>query len=353
MYQYLSDKLRLLSLVSIVLVVYIHSGFHYTDSEVGGMVLNYYLQEGISGMLGRLAVPLFFAISGFLFFRGTEEDEKVVYQKLRRRVRTLVIPFIFAALFQPIVFLLLEHTPAASYMNTSFSQYLTEPWWKILCRIFYYDFPNETPFAFQLWFLRDLIIVMCFTPLLWKMKRIRLGMEAFMFMMLVLILLDLKHVPSKAFFWFCFGAQYLQGLRWSSITPILLLSYCLFSVLQLVFPNDLWIYFEVPIILVGLLCLWAYYDKLIPQSFILSSQKSLWVLCQCIFFVYLYHMPLLHVVRKGIVAILHPSSLTYALSYLISPWILIVILVAVSILLNKYMPKFYSLLVGGRVLQKF
>lgn len=350
---YLSDKLRLLSFVSIVLVVYIHSGFHYTEAEVGGMALNYYLQEGISGMLGRLAVPIFFAISGFLFFRGTEEDVKVVTQKLRRRVRTLLIPFILAALFQPIVFLLLEHTQAAAYMNTSFSQYLSEPWLKILCRIFYYDFPNETPFAFQLWFLRDLIIVMCFTPLLWRLRRIRFGMEILMLVMYALLLFEVKHIPSKAFFWFCFGAQYLRWLKPTSLTTVGILLYILLSILQLAFPNDLWTSFEVPIVIVGLLSVWTCYDKLIPQSFTLSGHKALGMLCQSTFFVYLYHMPLLHVIRKAIVVLLHPSSLTYATSYLISPWILIASLLAISLLLNKFGPKFYAILVGGRVRWKF
>ncbi len=349
MTQYLSDKLRLISFVCIVLVLYIHSGFHYTDAEVGGMALNYNLQESISGMLGRMAVPMFFAISGYLFFKGTENNKKVVCQKLRRRFRTLVIPFLLAALFQPIVFMLLEHTPAAMYMNTSFSQYLSEPWWIILCRVFYYDFPNETPFAFQLWFLRDLIIVICFTPLLWKLKCIRLGMEAFMLLMLVLILLNVNHIPTKAFFWFCFGAQYLPKFRLTTLAPAGMLFYIFVSILQLVFQDEGWTYLEVPIIIVGLFSLWAIYDQLVPQSFILSSHKSLWMLSQCTFFVYLYHMPLLHVIRKTIVILLHPSSMTYAISYLLSPWILIVCLVVISVLLNKIVPRFYAVLVGGRV----
>lgn len=349
MTQYQSDKLKLLSLVCIVLVVYIHSGFHYTDAEIGGMTLNYFLQEGISGMLGRLAVPLFYALSGFLFFRGTEKDVMIVYQKLHRRVRSLVIPFILAALFQPIVFILLEHTPAAVYMNTFFSQYFVEPWWKIICRIFYYDFPNDAPFAFQLWFLRDLIIVMCFTPLLWKIKRIRYGMETFMLLILFLLLINVKHFPSKAFFWFCFGTQFLQKMKQESLASPGILFFILISVFQLVCPNVIWAYFEVPIVVLGLICLWTFYDKLIPQYFSLRSHKYLWMLSKCTFFVYLYHMPLLHVFRKSIIVILHPSSLTFAISYLISPWILIVSLIGVSLVLNKYVPKFYNVLVGGRV----
>ena len=62
MSRYLSEKLRLISFICIVLVLYIHSNFHYADAGEVGMMLNSYLQQVISGMIGGLAVPMFFAI---------------------------------------------------------------------------------------------------------------------------------------------------------------------------------------------------------------------------------------------------------------------------------------------------
>ena len=50
MTQYLSDKLRILSLISIIFVLYIHSGFH--ADEIEGMVINDRVQEFMSGMRG-------------------------------------------------------------------------------------------------------------------------------------------------------------------------------------------------------------------------------------------------------------------------------------------------------------
>lgn len=57
MTQYLSDKFKVLSLISIILVLYIHSGFHDYPNEIQGMVFNTNLQNFISGMIGRCAVP--------------------------------------------------------------------------------------------------------------------------------------------------------------------------------------------------------------------------------------------------------------------------------------------------------
>lgn len=37
MTQYLSDKFKVLSLISIILVLYIHSGFHDYPNEIQGM----------------------------------------------------------------------------------------------------------------------------------------------------------------------------------------------------------------------------------------------------------------------------------------------------------------------------
>lgn len=42
MTQYLSNKLRVLSLISILFVLYIHSGFH--SNEIEGMIWNYWVK---------------------------------------------------------------------------------------------------------------------------------------------------------------------------------------------------------------------------------------------------------------------------------------------------------------------
>lgn len=53
MTKFLSDKFKVLSFISIILVLYIHSGFHDYPNEIQGMVFNTNLQNFISGMIGR------------------------------------------------------------------------------------------------------------------------------------------------------------------------------------------------------------------------------------------------------------------------------------------------------------
>ena len=77
MTQYQSDKIKIISFLSIILVLYIHSSFHDDPHEIQGMLFNHYLQVTISQCLGQCAVPMFFAISGYLFFLGVKGVDDV------------------------------------------------------------------------------------------------------------------------------------------------------------------------------------------------------------------------------------------------------------------------------------
>lgn len=66
MTQYLSYKLKVLSFASIMLVLYIHSDFK--EPEISNMLWINNVQVLLSKMIGRCAVPLFYMISGYLFF---------------------------------------------------------------------------------------------------------------------------------------------------------------------------------------------------------------------------------------------------------------------------------------------
>lgn len=127
---YLSDKIRVVSLISIIFVLYIHSGFHDYPNEIQGMTFNFTLQQAISRMLGRCAVPMFFSISGYLYFRDLESYGQL-WQKIQKRGRTLVVPYMIACLFPAIFALAMEALPwTKSFINgTGFSENLTKPWY--------------------------------------------------------------------------------------------------------------------------------------------------------------------------------------------------------------------------------
>lgn len=206
MTQFLSDKLRVLSLFSILFVLYIHSGFH--SDEIEEMIWNYRCQEFISGMLGRCAVPLFYVISGYLFFLKVPDGMKSIYAKIQKRIRTLLVPYIIGCLFFVLFGVIIAVTPGISkYVNGSVMPLFSEPFHQIICSIFY-DSGSGTPCAFQLWFLRDLILIVATSPIWYfLLKHLRWLLIVSCF---GLTYLHIPFVPFFALFWFLLGGQLVQ-----------------------------------------------------------------------------------------------------------------------------------------------
>lgn len=79
------DALRL---IAAFLVVYIHSGFHGLDGKAG--VIGTFLL-----VIGRLAVPFFFAVSGYFIFSRNYSDQ---VRKIQKSVPKLLCIFLLASL---------------------------------------------------------------------------------------------------------------------------------------------------------------------------------------------------------------------------------------------------------------
>lgn len=125
----------------IVLVTYAHSyGGVMEGYSVLGSGWDAYeeLKIVMSQTLVKMAMPMFFVMSGYLFFVNVEAFNKEIYwQKIWRRVKTLLIPYII---------------------------------WNLLMALKLNDFNLSIfvePANMPLWFLRDLMIVSLFTPIIY------------------------------------------------------------------------------------------------------------------------------------------------------------------------------------------
>lgn len=348
MTQYLSEKLKLLSAVAILLVLYIHSGFH--EDEIMGMALNHDTQELISTMIGRCAVPLFYTISGYLFFLKVPNGLRSITEKMQKRVHTLLIPYIITALFYVAFQVLINSIPATSkFVNSSILPVLQQSWLRVLLAIFY-DYGGGVPLAFHLWFVRDLLILVLLSPLWYTMLRY-LGWW-WVLLAFLPAYTNLGGVPSFALFWFSLGGALTKHTIAAKHPKLglgllgIFLSLCVF---QLFTPEvALWQYVRIPIILLGIAALWLAYDALVPATFSLHQHPWLNAVGNFTFFVYLFHEPTLNVVRKLLVAAIGKNSLGYLFSYLASPWIFIALATVAGIFLKKLVPKLYATVVGGR-----
>lgn len=138
MTQYLSDKLRVLSLISIIFVLYIHSRFQ--PNEIMGMAYYDKIQLFTSEMIGRCAVPLFYLISGYLFFMKVPDGVKSIGRKIRKRIKSLLIPYFIGCVFFVIFYSFVALLPWTSNLINSSSSIMPlfqKPYSIILISIFY------------------------------------------------------------------------------------------------------------------------------------------------------------------------------------------------------------------------
>ena len=166
---YTSDKLKIISLILIISVINWHS--LYNHNEIGGIVFNIKLQYLFTCLISeRLSVQLFFIISGYLFFLNLN-NTKTVFIKIKKRINSLLIPYLLACTFFITLSLGIALLPIANnYMNWSPVYILKENWLDIIKHI-YFDYGGGAPLAYHLWFLRNLIIIIAFSPLLFYIHK--------------------------------------------------------------------------------------------------------------------------------------------------------------------------------------
>lgn len=164
-----SNVIDILRFPLMVAVVFIHTdllNFRFGNGPIPDTVFVFpYIFNLISGGICRVAVPLFFFVSGYLFFSGYKPETAVNYkQKLKNRYYSLLIPYflwntlylgLFAAGQMIFPFLLSGNNKLIT--DYSITNYL-QVYWNIIGGLFPIDGP--------LWFLRDLIIVSLLSPLI-------------------------------------------------------------------------------------------------------------------------------------------------------------------------------------------
>ncbi len=118
--------------------------------------------------LPRIAVPTFYIISGFFYFYRVEHFTMQQYrQKTKRRITSLLIPYL---LWNLIAFAVLAGKELATGQQIIEGGLLHL---KIFASSFFLYNGSTTPINAPLWFLRDLIIVILFTPLIYNaVKRV-------------------------------------------------------------------------------------------------------------------------------------------------------------------------------------
>jgi len=354
MNKYLSVKFKVISFMLMILVVFIHSQNISDKLLSGNTVIEHgyssFFQDFISDGMSLVAVPLFFLISGYLFFlrfSGSFQEFKTKYTK---RAKTLIVPylcwssgvllFIFALQLFPFSKSLFESKLIKDYSMA-----------ELLNRIFI------SPIPIQLWFVRDLIILTFLSPVLyWLIRKLNI--------VLIIVLLitwfinfDLIILSGISLLFFVLGSYLsihnsiinlnFRKRDWIYTFLWFIVLFCTTIFQYLNFENlTLLNILHKTGILVGVVAVWSLFDILFKNKDL--SNNRFYGVCSFSFFIYAFHVPSLMFIKKGIFIIFGKEEFSSLFNYITAPVITISLGIFIGYLMKRYIPTIYGIITGSR-----
>lgn len=340
----LSEKLNFFSCICMVMVIVIHS--HYTEAQGHAIAMAIQNFCGTNG-LSSIAVPMFFIISGYLFFHNTNTAIDCL-PKIKKRVITLGIPYLFWNVAILVFFIIVAYTPFHKYINStiiesneSISMFLYE------CLI--------KPAGFHLWFLRDLLLLVLASPIIYICVR-------YLRLIFLIIILSTTFInyDFSSILYFSLGAYLALG-NYSTkhinkplkhLLFILSGIYFCLGLTVAVFDIKLYLYtnaYKTSYILAGLLFMWMLYDYMIAKFTFSNKIRCLWLnIGAYSFFIYCFHEPTFALIKKVMLSLFNVSTPSLIILYFCNVLIMIWIAYIAGITLEKFFPKIYKIISGGR-----
>lgn len=351
--KYLSDKLKAISFFLIILVVFLHS-YNITISMSSGTFIidrgyNSFIQYFISYGLTRIAVPMFFMISGYLFFQGILVGSITEFKrKYLKRFKSLFLPYFFWTSFGILFYFILQSIPQS---KPFFSKLLIQDY--TIKDYFNTIFINLIPY--QLWFIRDLLILVLISPLTFWLT------NKFNFTLVVLLLItwitgfDYIVLSNESIFFYTLGAT--LNIKNINIKIVKGQTFCAFLWFFLVLTQTILHYFDFEHVIFitvihkislifGVLFIWQLYDSIFLKKDI--SKTKLYSLFSFSFFIFVSHEPLLSVFKKLFYYIFGKEEITSLIIYFLAPVVCIILCVIVAYILKNIFPRFYGIITGGR-----
>lgn len=295
----------------------------------------------------QICVPSFFIISGYLFFRGIKHFTFTVYrEKLKRRTKTLLIPYILWNLFCACLFLfkvLILNFPGLGIIENGVID-----WPRFFEGFVYIPQAQGFPYAFAFWFIRNLIVFTLLAPVAWLIAR-QWWSVALIFIITIVFDLNLYGME-----WFITGAACgLHQVKFDNLkdnrilTPVFGATYLLAGIareycgLSMIIGS---IVFFVEVI-TAFCFLYS-----VSLRFTASHHGRLeQLLYSSTFFIYAFHQCFCSVNNKFWIQVYGCETVWSALAAFISSFLtLVLISLSVYLVLRSLSPGFLSLITGKR-----
>ncbi len=305
------------------------------------------LEFVISRAVSRCAVPAFFFLSAYLLYRKPFSWQ----QNLRKKVRTLLIPYLILNTFWILVFFAGQHIPQLSPFFTR--QETNVAAWNFMDWVgAYLGAPSNDwcPLLYPLWFVRNLLILNLLSPVFEQIIR-KAGKWSLVIFLPVWILIPNNNAVLSVCFWGtgCFFAchrislsaldQYRKG---SAAYPVLIVLVCLLR--ERLGETGPRIVYNL-CLLAGMLFWYTCTTDIKGDKF----RKVLLFISGYSFCIYLFHEMNLTILRKILMKILPQTSVSALIQYFGLTAAIVTGCVLLSWLLERFAPKLYRIVSGGRI----
>ena len=290
----------------------------------------------------NVAIPFFFLISGFLFFNNIIQINNCL-TKIRKRISTLLIPYLLWNILLLLLCLALSAIPAlkAQIKHTYGLEY-SLPW--IVAKLTY------RPIVGQFWYIRTLFIFILFSPLyLYAFKSKAFSFLALIVSIVIWQLIDTDIVSTEGACFFLLGGNltYHGSLPkqipcrhwlWLLVPQFIILYIILFTSFQYAFVQKACIFIQ---LYVGWqICLYLASKTKVCHFLMELNHHS--------FFLYATHVTILKFLSLSFSRTLpHAPSFSF-LTYLLCFSLTVALSLTLSFFSRSLFPQLYSIFTGGR-----
>lgn len=342
---YFENKIVIVSFLLSILVVYIHANFlKYYSLEENRESIAYWVVRFIAGGIAGNAVPMFFIISGYLFFRNITDSSNIkldIRKKQLNRIKTIGIPYLFWNIFGMLFYMTIPRIPAVNnIMNGSYVEITLK---NIFNGIIFHEY------YFPFWYLKELIIIISLAQIIGFILSNKNSsiLTLIILTMIYIFNTNITFLYSYSLYFFFLGAfiatygkEFFENKQKLKVSVFLICIFILLSIVRILSSNHLLVQLAY---IISPMILWGAVDSFV------SKIKITWIMNQS-FFIYCSHIIIVTTIGKIFCKLINTSQeIWIILSFLVTPIVTLIIIYLISIFLNKYFKSFYRIICGNRI----
>lgn len=326
----LSNKIKVGMFLCTIMVLYRHSvNYLAFFNSWTGVGINKIVQ-GTIGYMTEIAVPFFYMVSGFFFFKYTYYEKNNFIIMIKKKCKTLLLPFIIWNIIGALFLL----TYAEDKVGHS------------LCECFYNFISSE--WNGPMWYIRDLMLLMLFVPLynwIFIYNKIYLHVVILSILFYYWEPIDCNILSSEAILFFYIGGL----LRYKNRLTMIKVRQPFFLILSVI-----WLCISTGLInsnllihklntFIGIVTFWLFLDminKNICDKILKLAKYS--------FIIYAMHTYLIKIIKHFIAYFYFGNEIAALLTYLLSPILTTFFIIIMARIWEKRSNYTYNLATGGR-----